>query len=372
MSRGRSIEHRFLVCRPFRDPVPWRPLTSTDETGHDVVYIGRALAAAVELLGDCTPLTFVLTWNLHELPETGRHVVAIVQGDEDAQIPRWSNDVLVTFKCYGTCPHWMPLLPRPGVVEALELLHFLRRVVLWLPGGWSRAWRSGQPWRGRPPIFPIPLGFYNQDDRPLISFGERLWSVSFAGSGLEPIPSRRWRARLGTPKERARAQMHEALSRLARTMPDEPIAAVSQPVFPNLYPGQDSAARQLTSSYSDLLAQTRLCLVPRGNSPETFRFFEALRAGCIPICDSLPDHWFYRGAPVVSVRRWNELSSVLAPLLADPVATEQLHRASVEWWQSRCSEEAVGRYMADRISSQLHHLQSPARAKGGVVVDHVG
>jgi hypothetical protein len=120
-----------------------------------------------------------------------------------------------------------------------------------------------------------------------------------------------------------------------------------------LLPGRDRAALGLTESYSELLAQTRICLVPRGNSPETFRFFEALRAGCIVICEAMPDHWFYRGAPVMRVRRWSELEAVIVPLLANPEEMERLHVASLEWWRSRCSEDAVGRYLAERIRQRL-------------------
>jgi hypothetical protein len=344
------VTHRFLVCRDGRPPVSWSPSEPTDQTGHDVAYLGRALAGAAGRLGPGSPLTFVLTWDLDALPETGRHVVAIVQGDEDGRIPRWANDVLVTFKCYGTRPPWMPLGSRPGILEALELAHFARRAVLWLPGASARAWGSGRPWRRRAPIFPIPLGYYNQDERPLVPFTQRRWSISFAGSGLEPITGGGRRDRVATPKQLARAQMRQALAQLAVARPGEAIATISQPSFPALLPGEDREARALTESYSDLLAQTRVCLVPRGNSPETFRFFEALRAGCVVVCESLPDHWFYRGAPVLRVRHWSELETVVSSLLDDTAGLERLHRASLAWWESRCSEAALGRYMAERIS----------------------
>jgi hypothetical protein len=344
--------HRFLVCRPGRPPISWQPPEATDETGHDVAYFGRALAIAVDRLGSVRPLTFIITWDLAALPEKGRHVVAIVQGDEDARIPRWSTDVRITFKCYGTRPHWMPVFPRPGSADALEVAHFARRAVRWLPGASERAWAGGQPWRSRPPIVPIPLGYYNQLNRPLVPFAERKWSVTFAGSvgGVDGTRSG-WRARLATPKERARAEMLDALGRLGRKCPHEAIKIVTRPDFPPLSPGKDKHARELAGSYSDLLADTRVALVPRGNSSETFRFFEALRAGCVPVCESLPDHWFYRAAPIVRVRRWDELGSILAPLLANPPALEELHGASLRWWDTRCSEEALGRLIAAHISA---------------------
>ena len=144
-----------------------------------------------------------------------------------------------------------------------------------------------------------------------------------------------------------------ALDELKQRLPHEPITTLAQPGFPDLHPSRDREARLLTQSYSELVAQTRVCLVPRGNSPETFRFFEALRAGCVVVCESLPDYWFYRGAPVLKVRRWSELSDVLTALLADTAELERLHSASVDWWRSRCSEEALGQYMAEQITQVL-------------------
>jgi hypothetical protein len=347
-----SREHRFIVCRKGRAPVFWQPPAPTDQTGHDLAYFGGVLDVASRALANLAPLTFVLTWDVHDLPETGRHVVAIVQGDEDARIPAWSNDVLVTFKCYGIRPHLMPPSPRPGLADALELANFCRRAARWIPGAGRRYWPRGRPWPERAPIYPIPLGYYNQLDRPLVPFAERRWTISFAGSGApSALTGGALRQRIGTAKDRSRARMWAAVEALARELPDEPIAMVGQPEFPALLPGEDGWARGLAESYSELLGQTRVCLVPRGHSPETFRFFEALRAGCVIVCESLPDHWFYRDAPVITVRTWDELSRRLRPLLADRVALEDLHHRTLRLWERRCSERAIGQMIAARVAA---------------------
>jgi Exostosin family len=343
---------RFLICRLGQPPiVGWSSSDHTDRAGRDVAYFGRALAVASKLLDPRLPLTFVLTWDLDSLPETGRHVVAIVQGDEDARVPRWSNDVLITFKCYGTRPHWMPLFPHPGITEMLEVANFARRAALWAPGAVTRVWAGGRPRRLRPPIVPVPLGYYNQLDHPLVLFAARRWTVSFAGSVTRRRDNRRVARRwLGTPKDRVRAQMLKALGQLEHELPDEPIAMVVRRDFP-LFAAQDATAHELAGEYTELLAQTRVCLVPRGHSPETFRFFEALRSGCVVVSESLPDHWFYRRAPIVKVSRWGELPAVLAPLLRDEAALTRLHEATREWWETRCSEAALGGFLAARITA---------------------
>ena len=38
-------------------------------------------------------------------------------------------------------------------------------------------------------------------------------------------------------------------------------------------------------------------------------------------------------------------------VLSDRERLERLHRASLEWWRTRGSPEAVGAYMADRLNS---------------------
>lgn len=347
-----TVPHRFAVSRPGRPPVPWDPPEPTLETGEDVTYWGRVFALVRDRLGTSQPLTFVLTWDMRALPEEGGHVVAVSQGDEDARFPLWANRVRCTFKCYGTRPVLMAdLSRRPRLVDLLEVAHYLRRAALWLPGAFARA--AWPPRRGRrPPVVPVPLGYYNQVEVEPIPFRERRWSVSFAGSGTMPDLSRvGWRHWVGTPKAMARMEMLRALETLRQELPEQPISTVLLSEFPSMLPGEDQATRTMKSAYSELLGNTRVCLVPRGNSPETFRYFEALRAGCVVVCETLPEHWFYREAPVLRLRRWSDLPELLRPYLADMDRLEALHRESLEWWRERCSEDAVARFIAQQLGN---------------------
>jgi hypothetical protein len=322
----------------------------TDATGHDVEYFGRVIERTAHFLAG-HDVTFVLTWDLDSIPETGKHVVAIVQGDEDARIPLWANKVLATFKCYGVRPPWMPIGARPSAIDALEVLHFARRMIAWTPAASRVAIEAARRRRGLPSIFAVPLGYYNQDARPIRPPAERRWFVSFAGSGLATSSTTGLGSRIGTPKERSRTAMHQALRRVTERLPPDSVEAVARSRFPTLLPGQDQWARGLTATYSDLLAETAICLVPRGNSPETFRFFEALRAGCVVICEPLPDHWFYRGSPAITVRNWNELPDIVSRLFDSPEEVADIHERSLEWWRTRCSEEAVATLIATHIAS---------------------
>lgn len=100
----------------------------------------------------------------------------------------------------------------------------------------------------------------------------------------------------------------------------------------------------------------KVCLAPRGGSVETYRYFEALRYGCVVITEPLPPTWFYRGSPAVVVKRWRQLPAVLASLLDDPAGLAQRHRASLAWWRDRCSEDALAAYLTDELR------QGPGRA----------
>ena len=70
--------------------------------------------------------------------------------------------------------------------------------------------------------------------------------------------------------------------------------------------------------YTEIMADTKIALAPRGSSVETYRFFEAMRQGCVVICDRLPPHWFYVGCPAIQVDDWGNLEAEVRALSADP------------------------------------------------------
>ena len=62
------------------------------------------------------------------------------------------------------------------------------------------------------------------------------------------------------------------------------------------------------SQYSELMDNTKIALCPHGYvSSETFRYFEAARAGCVILTEKKPDVWYYEDAPHVEIKSWNEL-----------------------------------------------------------------
>jgi hypothetical protein len=351
------MKNSYFLCLQYQDdPIRWDPSSPQDRTVHERYFGGVFTALEQHLRED--GLTIYLTWDLETLPSYGSDVIAVVMGDEWARIPLYSHAVRATFKCYGTS---LALggnpFTYPSRINVLAAAKYVRDQIHRMPGIWSRI-RAGLrhgSWSSLPPIFPLPLGYANQVELPLKNIFDRKYDIQFAGSishgddhkeGLK-----RW---LSSPKVEARKRMLHHLTAYQDANPSvECDIFITDGFGPHAVewgPGHFQKMRD-AEEYSSTLMDTKICLVPRGTSLETFRFFEGLRAGCVMITEGLPDRWFYDGAPVHTVNDWSELGEVLDRLLHDPDRLYRLHRAARTWWNEKCSEEAVGRYMADRLHS---------------------
>ena len=332
----------YYVDLPQRaHPLRWDPHAGPLAQRADTRYFGAALVAMEAQLADPDVVVY-LTWNARRLPSYGDRVVAILLGDEAAQIPRYVDRVRAVFKCYGTRPTVGAL--RPDLLGLAAVAQWGLRWIRWLPGGTAdgrrrlRATVRGEP--RRPAPFPIPVGTYNQIELPLRPIAQRPTDVFFAGS----ISHDGRRRETVSPKQLARTQMLDAVTWLQRGRPGLRVEIRSTDGF-------EASADAPADAYSRALMDSRICLAPRGTSLETFRVLEGLRYGCAVVAESLPRSRYYDGAPVLRVRRWDQLTRVLSPLLDDPVALEQQHRRALEWWRDRCSEACVGRYLAHALNS---------------------
>ena len=69
------------------------------------------------------------------------------------------------------------------------------------------------------------------------------------------------------------------------------------------------------SEYVDLLNDSKIVLCPPGAySLETFRFFESIKLGAIPMVERLPRLWYYENAPFFKCK-WHELDFYLSTSL---------------------------------------------------------
>jgi hypothetical protein len=325
-------------------PRAWDPRAGPRARRADARYFGTVFREMERTLQD-PAIDVYLTWDPDRLPAYGDRVVAVVLGDEVGRIPRYVGRVRAVFKCYGTRPVLgAGPVRNPGLTGSLELAQYALRWLRWLPGGAAHARLVGRRrLRGEAPppaVNVIPVGTFNQIELPVVPIEERGTDVFFAGS-VQHGPS--LLHRLGSPKPRARRKMLAALERLRVSRPDLRTDLRLTPSF-------KASAAAAPAENSRALMNAKVSLAPRGTSLETFRVFEALRFGCVVIGDRLPRHWFYDGAPVIQLNRWGELERALVPMLDDGVELRRRHERALAWWRERCSEAAVGRFMAERLN----------------------
>lgn len=99
------------------------------------------------------------------------------------------------------------------------------------------------------------------------------------------------------------------------------------------------------SEYLDLMSQSKLVMCPSGiESPDNFRLYEALEAGCLPVVDAFSTkfqtHGFWRylfgdDIPFPIVSYWDKLPDILPQLLAEwPERSAKCYA----WWQQKKRE----------------------------------
>jgi hypothetical protein len=303
---------RFLLDPPDGAPMEWNPDEHPADLRDDVRYWSEAF----RMLPHELDLTVVLTWSIAELPVEGPDVVAVVLADEGSRRPAYAPRIGCLFKCYGDRPRLSrPSADRRGIAILLQELR--RRMA---------ALRDP---RGGPPAYPVPLGLVrplNVRARPV---SERDIDVAFMGSVDEHHRT------LPSAKTISRRAMLAAL-------PPGALVRTTTSFGASLQAGAEA--------YADELGRTKVLLAPRGGSIETFRFYEGMLAGCVVVTEPLPPFWFYEGSPAVVVRDWRTLPKLLERLLSDPLELQRRHEASLDWWTTRLSPPAVGRYMTERLN----------------------
>jgi hypothetical protein len=338
---------RFFVCLDGnREPRPWTPPTPLDEL-IDTWYFAPALAAMErELLVE--GLTVYMTFDAETLPSYGDDVVALFIGDEWARVPAYVSRVRVVFRNYCSRPNLgCSPLAWPSLATLSTLLPAARAAVRGAPGrlGRLKAEMATARGRGRPPApqIELPIGTFNALNVPLKPFAQRQSDLFFAGSVAHEGRSAQLKARF-MPKGLSRSAMLRNVDELRRHS--------NVNVNVRITDGFQQSAGSDAEEYSRGFVDSRLALVPRGATTETHRFFQALKYGCIVVTDSVTPLWFYEHAPVVRLRHWDELEDVVLPLLAQPDRLESLHRQALSWWESACSEQAVGRLMAAVLNAR--------------------
>jgi hypothetical protein len=343
---------RYVLCAPARPP---RDLNIYDDyNGDEGIFINYWLRVFQEFekLSCQESLTFYVVWDyslVRDLPSYGKDVVAVLITDEERVIPHYLRKVRFVFKTYGFRP-WCGASLRGQ--SHVAIAKCVREWATWTSHFASFVRESGVSFE-RAGGMVVPLGYAQQTDVPVKPFETRRYLAGFLGS-VESKDRARFslHALMGTPKSIARTRMIDSLQKLRAAEPDRIFFGTTKSFGESIKTGGER--------YSEIMADTKICLAPRGSSVETYRFFEAMRVGCVVICDRLPPHWFYVGCPAVQIDDWRDLEAVMRTLLATPGRLMEIHRQTLAWWDMKLSEPAVAavisRCLETRAGSQWSGL----------------
>jgi hypothetical protein len=99
-------------------------------------------------------------------------------------------------------------------------------------------------------------------------------------------------------------------------------------------------------NYSSAVNQTKIMPIPCGScSLESFRFFEAMKCGCIPVCLHQPMVNFYNVAPYFTAPSWAHLKGFLEEMLKKEEDMIFLSEQCRSWHRYFCSPEGLSEYM---------------------------
>lgn len=313
----------------------------------DCIYFGKVFKQIEKDLKS-NNIIFYLTWNIDELPSYGPNVVAVVVGDEKCRVPKYFNKVKAIYKCYGIYPMLeYDFIISPSYLNLMKFLLFLRnyfsglpRLITYLLHKLKERLFHNIPISY---IYDIPLGYFNQIEVPIVNIKNRKYDIFFAG-GIQLKSTLIFG--LESPKTLSRNEMLSNIDKIKQNSPEINVEVVIKDGFKIL----QEEKRTEAVLYSQKLMNSKICVVPRGNSCETFRFFEALRVGCIIITEKLPSRWFYNKAPYIQINNWGELDKVISNLFEDKDYMEKMHLEALKWWESKCSEVAVGKHIAENLN----------------------
>ncbi len=304
-------------------------------------YFGRTLNLLEPLIADKGLTFYVTAWTVHELPSYGPNVISCVLQDEWSRELPYKDKIGMVFRTCGTFPFTSASYGYGNVYDTAA--NFLSQSRAALRDGKGRLQTVISKTMGKKlaPVFNIPLGYCANDDISYVPINERDCDIYFAGS------IQHWSKRkivIRRPKELARERMANALQTLQKSAPDIIIKS-------KVTEGFAESIETDNKSYLEHMMQTKICPIPRGANLETYRFYEAIRYGCIPIGEAFPNEYFYRDAPIIRLRDWSEMSKVVPNMLAGNDQLEYLSKKSLDWWNDFCSERATSEFMYKQISN---------------------
>lgn len=103
--------------------------------------------------------------------------------------------------------------------------------------------------------------------------------------------------------------------------------------------------------YSENLSKSKIVLSPKGFfNTECFRFYEALRQGCVVITEPLPVTDYYDKRCYIEVEEWTGIEETINALLSDPDRLQRMQDAGIRYYKEKLSPKGVARYIISKIN----------------------
>jgi hypothetical protein len=328
------MANRYFVCSRNNPPVEFDVAQDRPVPDAEIAYFIRGFRI-LERTHGFDGYTVCFAWgSTTPIPCLGERVVAVIYGDEHCRVPAYAGKVGAVMKCHGLFPTFVPRA-RPLRLAQIEAAEFLRNLALWMPTGWR--WLLSREVRARCHL--LPLGYGIPSDVPVVNFGRRRYLTSFLGSVAPPSKGRFLRTLVGTPKSYSRGRLIEVLKVVEDRHGSDQVRVSVTPGF------QESLSND--QIYAEVMAETKICVAPRGTTHETWRVFDGLKAGCVVIADQLPRHPFYANSPIIQIEDWRDLPDLIGDLVQDPARMQDLHERGLRHWHDVLSEAALARRYAE-------------------------
>jgi len=121
---------------------------------------------------------------------------------------------------------------------------------------------------------------------------------------------------------------------------------------------EDPNALSVTD-YRNILLESVFVPCPRGWwNLDSFRLYEALECGCIPIVEKTPFDYFQKmfgSYPFLSVNSWDEAPELINNYLSDPAALEELRMECFSWWNNykKGMQRSVSDVIHEKFEKQI-------------------
>lgn len=105
--------------------------------------------------------------------------------------------------------------------------------------------------------------------------------------------------------------------------------------------------------YAEILSQSKIVLSPCGFfNTECFRFYEALRQGCIVVTEKLPQTDYYDPNYYIEVKDWKDITNIVTQLLKDPKRMEDMSVKAKKYYDEVLSPKGVATYISTKIKTK--------------------